>query len=74
MGRVTLPIELRRLYGMMIDDLVDIVGDDEKGGVVIRPYSLQCGFCGSKDDLHECKKMLICGGCIREIKRIGGGK
>lgn len=53
---------------MMDDSLVQVVGTEE--GVLIRPYSVQCVFCGCReqDKLREIKGKYVCDECVAEIR------
>jgi len=70
LGRVVLPIELRRAYDM-VDGLVEIISTDK--GLLLAPYELRCGVCGSMDDVQEHRGGLICAECIGFFKRLGSG-
>ena len=45
LGRVVLPVEVRRTLGIDVGDLVDVAV--EEGHVVLRKVERGCTFCGS---------------------------
>lgn len=65
LGRVVIPIELRRALGIEIHDPVDISIEDEK--VIIRKYKPGCVFCGDMDAI-PFKGKLICRNCLQALK------
>lgn len=69
LGRVTIPIEFRREYDLMIDDLVEIIPTDE--GLLIKSHVMRCGVCGGTDDVEEHRNGLICADCRRFFRHLG---
>ncbi len=65
LGRVVLPIELRRVLNIGIKDSLEIFVDDEK--VILRKYEPACVFCASADSIVEHKGRLVCEECIQEL-------
>lgn len=72
LGRIVLPIELRRTLGISIDDPMEIFGTQD--GIVIRPYLPGCSCCGCTDDLTECKGVVLCRACIDTFVQETGEK
>lgn len=69
LGRVTIPIEYRRQYDLMIGDLVEIVGTEQ--GVFIHPHVMACIFCKGTKNVQEHMGQLVCEDCIKFFKRLG---
>lgn len=67
LGRVVLPIELRRTLGIDIKDPLEIYVDDES--ITLKPYKPACILCGSNDDLVEYKGKKICRECIEKLRK-----
>jgi len=68
LGRVVLPIEIRRLFNLKPRDAVEIYVDEE--GIYLKPYHRQesCVFCNSAKDLvPHTKEKYICEGCWETI-------
>ncbi len=68
LGRVVLPIELRRSLNIAPKDLLEIMVDGNT--VVLRKYEASCSFCGSDGRLVSYRGKLICRRCLREIKEL----
>ena len=49
LGRVVLPIELRRTLEIEERDSLEIMLEDDR--IVLRKYQPTCIFCGAEDDL-----------------------
>lgn len=69
LGRIVIPIELRRTLGIEIKDPIEIFVDQET--ILLRKYSPACFFCDSGSDLVEFKGRSICGECLSKIKDLG---
>ncbi|MDF2648242.1 MAG: hypothetical protein K0Q73_4047 [Paenibacillus sp.] len=71
LGRIVLPIELRRVLEMDDGDSVEIFFNDETGTIVLKKYrGHACLFCSTSEDLFFYKKYLTCRACIRDILSI----
>lgn len=66
LGRIVLPIELRRTLDIEIKDPMEIYIEGNK--IVLKKYCDACVFCGGKDDLEEYMGKHICGECKKKIK------
>ncbi len=66
LGRVVIPIELRRTLGIAVKDALEIYVDGEK--IILKKYEPACIFCSSADDAKHYKGKIICGECRNEIK------
>lgn len=65
LGRIVLPIELRRVFELNVKDLVEIYTDDDC--VIIKKYEPTCTFCQSKEHLVEYKGKNVCENCRKEL-------
>jgi len=65
LGRLVLPIEMRRTLGLNEKDPVEIFVEGES--IVLRKYQATCVFCGSSDAGLEFKGKHICGDCLKKI-------
>lgn len=70
LGRVTLPIELRRNLNLDIKDPVEIFVEDDK--IILRKYEPSDVFTGTKDDLVEYQGKMVSKETIRELAKIAG--
>ena len=69
LGRVVLPIELRRTLDIAERDSLEIFVDEEM--IILKKHQPACIFCGEAKDVQEYKGKNICKGCMQELK---GGK
>jgi len=68
LGRVVIPIELRRNMGINTDDSLEIFVDGQY--IMLKKYEPACIFCGSNDEIVQVKGKNICGKCIAEMKKL----
>lgn len=71
LGRVTLPIELRRSLDLAVHDSVEIFVDGDM--IVMKKYSPRCIFCGEGSGLLEFKGKNVCGKCARTMGERASG-
>lgn len=62
LGRVVLPIELRRTLGISEKDPIEIFVEGES--VILKRYEPACVFCNSTTNIKQFRGKLICGECI----------
>jgi len=65
LGRIVLPIELRRTLGIDVKDSLEIFVDGDM--VVFRKYSPACAFCSSADNVIRFQGKNVCGECVTAI-------
>lgn len=65
LGRIVLPIELRRNLGIEIKDPLEIFVEGEN--IVLRAYKPCCIFCGEGNDVTEFFGKKICKDCVAKI-------
>ncbi len=66
LGRVVLPIELRRTLDIEIKDALEIYVENDS--IILKKYEPSCIFCGSSENVKEFKGKNICDACYNEIK------
>ena len=66
LGRIVLPIELRRTLGIEVRDPIEIYVDEDK--ILLKKYAPACIICGESDDLIEYKSQKICRKCIGSLR------
>ena len=64
-GRIVLPIELRRSFNIEVGTNIDIY--PENGKIVLEVVKDSCLICNSKEQLRDCKGNYICQTCIAEM-------
>jgi|HigsolmetaAR203D_1030402.scaffolds.fasta_scaffold03337_8 looped-hinge helix DNA binding domain, AbrB family len=77
LGRVVIPIELRRTLGIGEKDALEIYVDGER--IVLKKYEPACIFTGNAEDLVYFKGKMISKECVRELAALyqsmtGGAK
>ena len=65
LGRIVLPIELRRTLDIDVKDSLEIYVDGDN--IVLHKYMPACIFCGSVDSIVEFKGKNICPDCIKKL-------
>ena len=68
LGRIVLPIELRRNLNISEKDLLEIFVDDNN--VVLRKYAPACVFCGETRSIEQFREKNVCANCIREMQKL----
>ena len=66
LGRIVLPIEIRKNFSLSSRDAVEIFVDGDT--IVLKKYEPSCIFCGSMDDAKLFKGKIICEKCLSELK------
>ena len=66
LGRIVLPIELRRTLNIEEKDALEIYVDGEN--IILKKYEPACVFCGNAKDVTVFKNKNICSNCISQIK------
>ncbi len=67
LGRVVIPMELRRALGINVKDPMSISVEGER--VILEKYYEACVICRSKENVSEVKGRPVCGACIEDIKK-----
>ena len=68
LGRITIPIELRRSMYMNEGDQIEIFTDDDS--IILKKYSKFCTFCGSEESILTYNGKSVCAQCVEKIKLI----
>ncbi len=66
LGRIVIPIEIRRSVGIESGDGVEIFVDKDR--VILQKYAPACIFCGEADDVITFKGKKVCRNCIADLK------
>lgn len=65
LGRVVLPIELRRTLNIELEDPIEIFTSDEH--IILKRYQPACLFCDNADDLVLFNGKKVCRDCISKL-------
>lgn len=66
LGRIVLPIELRRTLDIAERDLLEIYV--EGSAIVLKKYRPTCVFCDSVKDISVYREKNVCARCLRELR------
>ena len=66
LGRIVLPIELRRTLNIAEKDSLEIYVDGPS--IVLKKYQPACIFCDDAKDVVSYKGKNICAKCLKELK------
>ena len=66
LGRIVLPIEMRRTLCISEKDSLEIYVDGSN--VILRKYQPCCIFCGGENGLTVYKEKNVCRRCIKNLK------
>ena len=61
LGRIVIPIELRRTLDIGIKDSLEI---DQ---IILKKYMPACSFCNNASDIQQFKGKNICSECLAEL-------
>jgi transcriptional pleiotropic regulator of transition state genes len=65
LGRVVIPIELRRTLSIEEKDALEIYVDGER--VVLRKYEPACTFCGNAEGVRQFKGKNVSPACTSQL-------
>ena len=65
LGRVVLPAEVRRHFGITPGDLIEIAVDSD--AILLTKVENRCVFCGGTASLSEFSGKLVCGDCLARL-------
>ncbi|MBC9783515.1 AbrB/MazE/SpoVT family DNA-binding domain-containing protein [Heliobacterium chlorum] len=83
LGRVVIPIELRRTMGIEEKDPLEIYVNEHQ--IILQKYEPACVFCGNAKNVQNFRGKIVCEECVssmaanaveakRERKAAGAGK
>lgn len=65
LGRIVLPKELRRKFGIEVHDAMEIYTEDDC--IILRKYEPSCVFCGDAKNVFQFSGKNICPACAKAI-------
>ena len=68
LGRVVIPVELRRNLGIKTEDSLEIFVDGQY--IMLKKYEPSCVFCGEVNDVKLIHCKTVCSKCIEEMKKL----
>ena len=67
LGRIVLPIELRRTFSIEEKDALEIYVDDST--IILKKYEPACIFCNDASNVTNYRGKNICQLCMDELKK-----
>ena len=67
LGRIVIPIELRRTMDIALRDTLEIFVEDDK--IILKKYHPACIFCNDARDVVYYKDKMICKRCLEQLKK-----
>ena len=68
LGRIVLPIELRRTMDIAEKDAIEIYVDG--ASIILRKYEPTCVFCGDAKNVTNYRGKNICPSCLKKLKSL----
>lgn len=68
LGRIVLPMELRRILNIDIKDALEIYTEEDR--IILKKYEPCCIFCGEAKGTVYFKDKIICKECKKELEDI----
>ncbi len=68
LGRIVIPIELRRNLDIDIRDSLEIFVDNEQ--IILKKYNPACVFCGQAKDVETYKDKKVCLKCAEKLAKL----
>ena len=62
LGRVVIPVEVRRRFGIDVKDSVD-----DNDSIILKKYEPACIFCGDAKDVFNYNGKNICTECAKRM-------
>lgn len=67
LGRIVLPIELRRTFSIEEKDALEIYVDEST--IILKKYEPACIFCNDASNVTNYRGKNICQACMDELKK-----
>ena len=67
LGRIVIPIELRKTMGIAIKDTLEIFTEGDE--IILKKYHPGCIFCNDARNIQFFKGKMVCEKCMNEMKK-----
>ena len=68
LGRIVLPIELRKSFDIEKEDPIEIYVDGDY--ILLKKYEPACIFCGNAKDVKRIREKNVCSECLKELQSL----
>ena len=65
LGRIVLPIEMRRTFNLAEKDAVEIYVEGDS--IILKKHQPNCILCGEAKNLIDYKGKLVCKSCVKSL-------
>jgi len=65
LGRIVIPIELRRTLDIDVKDAVEIFVESDR--IILKKFELSCVFCESSHEITKYKGKNVCQSCLKDL-------
>ena len=66
LGRIVLPIELRKILDIKQHDPIEIFMDNDK--IILQKYQPACVFCNNIENIVFFQNKRVCADCVKKLK------
>lgn len=66
LGRVVIPVELRRSLDIKTDDLLEVFVEGEY--IMLKKNEPKCVLCGGTEGIVKVHDKNVCAACVEELK------
>ena len=66
LGRIVLPIEIRKVLDIKQKDAIEIFTDDDK--IILQKYQPACIFCKNIENIVYFNGKRVCAECVEKLK------
>lgn len=67
LGRIVLPIELRRTLDIGEKDAVEIYVEQDT--IILKKYKTTCVFCNNSESIVDFKGKNVCADCLTQLRK-----
>ena len=68
LGRIVIPIEIRKEMGLSAGDPLSFQFDPQKKHLLLKKDFSSCAICASSSEIIEKNGILLCADCYRKIQ------
>lgn len=68
LGRIVIPIELRRTLGIEIKDSLEIYVENDQ--IILKKYLPACTFCANASGITIFKGKNVCSECLVDLQKL----
>lgn len=68
LGRIVLPIELRKNLNIEKEDPIEIYVDGDY--ILLKKYEPACIFCGNAKDVKRIRDKNVCSDCVKDLQSL----